>query len=390
MDVPELYQKWPVFGKSTQRESQYQNEINILTKYVSDIILHILDIEAQLVTLVSDVTYLNSNAMVFFGAQVIYDSLSCPGLPVVNLFDAPVATPNVPHGQNVVFYSRPLVSTDNSISITYDAICKYVDIQLNPDLVTIASAGGTESLVFGTGVGPDMYLKGLSTTDANLGLTDNGVDITVANNAPDQIVTIASGSSISVTGVYPAFTITNLVPDETVSLTAGSGISISGSYPNFTISTATPLYATYTFQAGSASVPDGISTVLMSNNSATLEYTNTPDFTMPGVPRRMTYVGIATKTFLFIYSGGITVNSGGGAQGTLNVVQNGVTVLACGTRVASNGSSVISCYAGSTVVTLSTNDTVEFAVSSVTSFSGAFPYLFSIPAACSASFVELI
>jgi hypothetical protein len=64
--------------------------------------------------------------------------------------------------------------------------------------------------------------------------------LTITNTAPDQTVSIASGTGISATGTYPAFTVTNTAPDQVVALTAGTGISTSGTYPNFTITNTSP------------------------------------------------------------------------------------------------------------------------------------------------------
>jgi hypothetical protein len=65
-------------------------------------------------------------------------------------------------------------------------------------------------------------------------ITTSGT-ITVTNTAPDQVVSLSSGTGISTSGTYPSFTITNSAPDQTVSLTGSGTVSISGTYPNFTI-----------------------------------------------------------------------------------------------------------------------------------------------------------
>ena len=65
-------------------------------------------------------------------------------------------------------------------------------------------------------------------------ITTSGT-FTVTNTAPDQTVSIASGTGISASGTYPNFTVTNTAPDQTVSISAGTNISVSGSYPSFTV-----------------------------------------------------------------------------------------------------------------------------------------------------------
>jgi hypothetical protein len=75
---------------------------------------------------------------------------------------------------------------------------------------------------------------------AGTGISYNNTTGVVTNAAPDQTVSIASGTGISASGTYPSFTVTNTAPDQTVVLTAGTGISTSGTYPNFTITNTSP------------------------------------------------------------------------------------------------------------------------------------------------------
>ena len=118
----------------------------------------------------------------------------------------------------------------------------------------------------------------LTSLSAGTGITYNNLTGVITNSAPDQVVSLASGTGISVTGTYPSFTITNTspslggtvtsvqlsagtgislsgtnpittsgtitvtnsAPDQTVVLTGGTGISTSGTYPNFTITNTSP------------------------------------------------------------------------------------------------------------------------------------------------------
>jgi len=68
-------------------------------------------------------------------------------------------------------------------------------------------------------------------------ITTSGT-LTITNTAPDQTVSIASGTGISATGTYPAFTVTNTLPDLTVALTGAGTTTVTGTYPNFTITSA--------------------------------------------------------------------------------------------------------------------------------------------------------
>jgi ACT domain-containing protein len=88
-----------------------------------------------------------------------------------------------------------------------------------------AAAGSVTSVDLASGTG-------ISVTGGPI--TSSGT-ITVTNTAPDQIVSITSGTGISTSGTYPNFTVTNTAPDQTVVITAGSGISVTGTYPAFTI-----------------------------------------------------------------------------------------------------------------------------------------------------------
>ena len=109
-----------------------------------------------------------------------------------------------------------------------------------------------------------------SGTGISISKSSTGV-LTVANTAPDQVVSIIGGGTTTVSGTYPNFTIsssdqytgtvtsvaatagtgisisgspittsgtltiTNTAPDQIVSIASGTGISVSGTYPSFTV-----------------------------------------------------------------------------------------------------------------------------------------------------------
>jgi hypothetical protein len=75
----------------------------------------------------------------------------------------------------------------------------------------------------------------LTSLSAGTGINYNNLTGVITNSAPDQLVTLTSGTGISTSGIYPNFTITNSAPDQIVSLTPGTGINVTGTYPNFTI-----------------------------------------------------------------------------------------------------------------------------------------------------------
>jgi hypothetical protein len=76
---------------------------------------------------------------------------------------------------------------------------------------------------------------GISVTGSPI--TTSGT-LTITNTAPDQTVSIASGTGISATGTYPNFTVTNTLPDQVVALTGAGTTTVTGTYPNFTITSS--------------------------------------------------------------------------------------------------------------------------------------------------------
>ena len=103
------------------------------------------------------------------------------------------------------------------------------------------------------------------TAGTAMSVTQGNDVVTVTNTAPDQTVSIASGTGISASGTYPNFTVTNTgvtsavagtgisvssgtgavtvtntAPDQTVAISSGTGISVTGTYPNFTVTNTSP------------------------------------------------------------------------------------------------------------------------------------------------------
>jgi hypothetical protein len=115
----------------------------------------------------------------------------------------------------------------------------------NTDAVTSVN-GFTGTVVLTTtnvAEGTNLYYtdaRARASVSAGTGISYSSATGVITNSAPDQTVSIASGTGISATGTYPAFTVTNTAPDQTVVLNAGTGISTSGTYPNFTITNTSP------------------------------------------------------------------------------------------------------------------------------------------------------
>jgi hypothetical protein len=115
----------------------------------------------------------------------------------------------------------------------------------NTDAVTSVN-GLTGTVVLTTtnvAEGTNLYYtdaRARGAVSAGTGISYSSSTGIITNSAPDQTVSIASGTGISATGTYPSFTVTNTAPDQIVALTAGTGISTSGTYPNFTITNTSP------------------------------------------------------------------------------------------------------------------------------------------------------
>lgn len=118
---------FPVYGKSPQMEIITINTLSLIGLLISDIVSHIVEIEAELVELTAKVDYLLQNAVT--SVVSLYDpSGPCPGNDVVDLYELG-ATPNP--GSGVQLGLRPLISTDASVTITYNPICKFIDLKAN-------------------------------------------------------------------------------------------------------------------------------------------------------------------------------------------------------------------------------------------------------------------
>jgi len=129
-------------------------------------------------------------------------------------------------------YPNFTISKGSGVSLTGTA----TDITIaNTDpgsAVTLASAGGTETLV-NDGTGPALATKGL-TAGTGISLSSTATDVTVTNSAPDQVVALTAGTGIGITGAYPNFTITNSSPSSggtvtSVGLALPTEFAISGS-----------------------------------------------------------------------------------------------------------------------------------------------------------------
>jgi hypothetical protein len=140
---------------------------------------------------------------------------------------------------NISQYSFAVIVPQTTVAAT-DRIYAVLEARTTNGNHTITAYYGDGEPSHAHSTIPFPYVQNiLSGTAINVVQSPTGT-YTVNNTSPDQIVTIAPGTAISVTGTYPNFTVTNTSPDQTVSLTPGTGINVTGTYPNFTITNSAP------------------------------------------------------------------------------------------------------------------------------------------------------
>lgn len=188
---------------------------------------------------------------------------------------------------------------------------------------TTASTGAAEEITVGTGL-----------------LLSGG---TLSNSAPDQTVSLTSGTGISVSGTYPSFTITNTAPDQTVTLTAGTGISVSGTYPSFTITNAAPDQIVSLTGAGTTVVTGTYPSFTITSND---QYVGTvTSVSGTGTVNGITLTGSVTSSGSLTLGGTLSgVSLTTQVSGTLPVANGGTgaTTLTSGYLLKGNGTSAVS------------------------------------------------
>jgi hypothetical protein len=188
-------------------------------------------------------------------AITLLDAVSTAG-HVVTLPDA--TTTLVGRGTTDTLTNKSISGSTNTLSNIGNSSLTNSAITING---TSTSLGG--SINVGTVTSIDLTAStGISVSGGPI--TGSG-SITVTNTAPDQTVSIASGTGISASGTYPNFTVTNTgvtsavagtgisvssgtgavtvtntAPDQTVAISSGTGISVTGIYPNFTVTNTSP------------------------------------------------------------------------------------------------------------------------------------------------------
>jgi hypothetical protein len=181
-------------------------------------------------------------------------------------------------------------------------------------------------------------------------ITTSGT-LTITNTAPDQTVSLTSGTGITTSGTYPNFTITNSAPDQTVSLTGAGTTSISGTYPNFTVTSNDSTLGTVTSVAATAGT--GISiTGSPITSSGTLNITNTaPD-----------------QTVVLTASTGISTSGTYPNFTITNSAPDQTVALTAGTGISTSGT-----YPNFTITNSAPDQTVALTGAGTTSITGTYP-----------------
>ena len=158
----------------------------------------------------------------------------------------------------------------------------------NTDSVTSVN-GFTGAVVLTTtniAEGTNLYYtdaRARASVSAGTGISYNSTTGVITNSAPDQTVSIASGTGISATGTYPAFTVTNTAPDQTVVMTSGTGISVTGTYPNFTVTNTAPSSGGTVTSVGGTGTVNGLTLTGTVTTSGNLTLGGTLNLSSPPV-----------------------------------------------------------------------------------------------------------
>jgi hypothetical protein len=147
-------------------------------------------------------------------------------------------------------YVTGLTINGNEIVLTQNRTDIYSSFTISLSGITGGTSGDYLPLSGGTITGGTIFQSGL---------TANTISATTYQNLPVSGVTGGTGISTSTSGGL--VTITNTAPDQTVTINSGTDISVSGTYPDFTIDyTGTGGGGTTLVASNSCVIPaDGIS-----------------------------------------------------------------------------------------------------------------------------------
>lgn len=153
---------------------------------------------------------------------------------------------------------------------------------------------------------PSAYIA-LTSLSGGTGISYNNLTGVITNSAPDQTVSLANGTAISVTGTYPNFTITNTAPDQVVTLSNGTGISVTGTYPGFTITNTAPDQVVTLTQGGTTTITGTYPNFTITSNDAFIGTVTSVSGT--GTVSGLTLSGTVTSSGNLTLGGSLTLTS---------------------------------------------------------------------------------
>lgn len=213
----------------------------------------------------------------------------------IQIAEAPGDTLNFVAGAGIVLNASTVPSTD-AIRIT------------NSDpgsAVTLASAGGTETLV-NDGVGPALITKGL-TAGTGISLTGTGTDITITNTAIPVVTTLGSAGgteSLVNDGVGPALATKGLTAGVN---SIGEGITLTGTVNDVTVGT------TFNKWIQSSAVLTGATVTVTHNLSTTALFVSVLEYD-GGLPTINAYVHGTDYEYKVISTNAIEITNTSGVN----------------------------------------------------------------------------
>lgn len=376
---------FPVFGKSPQLESLYRPQVNALSLIISDIEIIVqlfedeLDIiQSEITAVLADIAILNSTVISQFSVQTTY---TCVGDPVVDLFDTPTVGPPT----SVIFNSRALASDDESVLISYDSVCGYVNLQTNWSTVSLNSVGSGLSIVLvGFDVGPALETRSLVSTNGSVTITAVGadeIDLVSTTGGAVSLTSFGSGESIVFSGAGPNMVTKDLLATTGITLNDNiltSEITISaaavvlnsaGSGLSFVVDGTGPTFSIKTLLAGSnvTFAPSGSELQIVGPGTSSL--------TSAGGSESLVY-GLGTGPALSIKgltsSGAVTLDDSSGLYILISSAVTSLTTAGSGASlIGSTPMSVKTLTAGSNLAFAVTADNIEISTITPISLSSA-------------------
>lgn len=266
-------------------------------------------------------------------------------------------------------YTLATLTAGTNVSITNGAgtITINASETFTGTVTSVDVSGGTTGLTF---TGGPITTSGTITAGGTLAVANGGTG--QASYTDGQILigktdgslaktTITAGSGVSVTNGDGSITIANTAPDQVVSLTGGGTTSITGTYPNFTVTSNDQYVGTVTSVGGTGTV-NGI--------TLTGTVTSSGSLTLGGT---LSGVDLSTQV-----TGTLPVANGGTGQtsytdGQLLIGNSTGNTLTKATLTAGTGISVSNGSGAITITNAAPDQTVSLTAGSGISVTGTYP-----------------